>query len=235
VHLCLGGDRAGLKVGAADPVYPVGLIVAGRRCLVVGGGRVAGRKARSLLECRATVTMVAPAVHVALGRLAADGTIADIQGQPIDVQLRPYEPGEAARYRLVVTATGIPEVDGQVASDAEQAGVWVNSADDPANCSFLLPAVHRRGPVNVAVSTSGRSPALAGWLKRRIAGDLGPGLEALASLLEEARRLVHEDGRSTESIDWARLLDGPVPGLLDAGQTEEARQVLLRDLFGVDE
>jgi precorrin-2 dehydrogenase / sirohydrochlorin ferrochelatase len=233
--LCICSHQEGLKVGAIDPVYPVGLLVADRRCLVVGGGRVAGRKARSLLECRARVTMVAPEVHVALGMLAADGTIAGIQGDPIDVQLRPYEPGEAAGYRLVVTATGIPEVDGQVASDAEQAGVWVNSADDPANCSFLLPAVHRRGPVNVAVSTSGSSPALATWLKRRIAADLGPGLEALASLLEEARRRAHEEGRSTESIDWARLLDGPVPGLLDAGQTEEARQILLRELFGVDE
>jgi precorrin-2 dehydrogenase/sirohydrochlorin ferrochelatase len=219
-------------MAAVDSVYPVALVVAGRPCLVVGGGRVAARKARSLVECGATVTMVAPEAHEALRILSADGTIAGIQGAPMEVQLRPYEPGEAAGYRLVVTATGIPEVDGLVASDAERAGVWVNSADDAANCSFLLPAVHRRGPVTVAVSTSGASPALAGWLKRRIADLLGPGLEELASLLEEARRLVHEDGRSTESVDWVRLLDGPVPELLAAGQTEEARRIIRAEVFG---
>jgi siroheme synthase (precorrin-2 oxidase/ferrochelatase) len=85
--------------------------------------------------------------------------------------------------------------------------------------------------VTVAVSTSGASPALAGWLKRRIAEVLGPGLEELASLLEEARRLVHEDGRSTESIDWVRLLDGPVPELLAAGQTDQARRIIRAELF----
>src|ERR1700722_1479949 len=213
-------------MGALKPVYPVGLVVAGRRCLVVGGGRVAARKTRSLLECLASVTLVAPEAHEALGILAADGTIAGIQGEPLDVQLRRYEPGEAAGYRLVVTATGIPEVDGLVASDAERAGVWVNSADDAANCTFILPAVHRRGPVTVAVSTSGSSPALAKWLRGRLADVLGPGLEELAALLEEGRTLVHERGGSTEDVDWAQLLDGPVPGLVAAGRIDEARRVM---------
>lgn len=219
-------------MGTVDPVYPVGLLIAGRPCLVVGGGLVAGRKTRSLLECRAHVTMVAPEAHKALGMLFADGTIEAIQGPPVDVQLRPYEPGEAANYRLVVTATGIREVDSQVAADAERAGVWVNSADDVENCTFLLPAVHRRGPVTVAVSTSGVSPALASWLKRQIAEGLGPELEELASLLEEARGLVRAQGRSTESVDWVSVLDGPVRGLLAAGETAEARRVMYVELFG---
>jgi siroheme synthase-like protein len=165
--------------------------------------------------------------------LASDGTIDSIQDAPLDVQLRPYRPGEAAGYRLVVTATGVPEVDRAVAEDAERAGIWVNSADDAANCTFLLPAVHRRGSVTISVSTSGSSPALATWLRGRIADSLGPGLEDLATLLEEGRRLVHEQGASTESVDWARLLDGPLPGLAASGQIEEARRymraALLRD------
>jgi siroheme synthase-like protein len=209
-----------------EPIFPVGLVIAGQRCLVVGGGHVAGRKIRSLLACRANVTMVAPVAHEALGMLASDGTIAAIESDPLDVQLRPYEPGEAAGYMLVVTATGVAEVDRAVAEDAKRAGIWVNSADDAANCTFILPAVHRQGPVTVTVSTSGSSPALARWLRGRIAEFLGPGLEELASLLAEGRALVHERGDSTEEVDWAGLLDGPVPGLVAAGRMDEARRVM---------
>jgi len=172
------------------------------------------------------VTMVAPEAHEALGMLAADGTIASIVHAPLDVQLRAYRPGEAAGYRLVVTATGVPEVDRAVAADAEKAGIWVNSADDPANCTFLLPAVHRRGAVTISVSTSGSSPALATWLRSRIADSLGPGIEDLASLLEDGRRMVHEQGGSTEKVDWVAMLDGPLPGLAASGQIDEARRYL---------
>lgn len=210
----------------SDPVYPVSLVVAGKRCLVVGGGKVAGRKTRSLLECRAAVTMVAPEVHEALGMLSSDGTIASIEDTPLDVQLREYRPGEAANYRLVVTATGVREVDRMVSRDAEAAGVWVNSADDADNCTFLLPAVVRRGPVSVAVSTSGVSPALASWLRRRISDGLPPGIEELAFLLDEARTFLRESGSSTESIDWPSLLDGPLVGLVASGQLDVARQIL---------
>jgi len=223
-----------VPIGPAYPIYPVGLVVAGQRCLVVGGGRVAGRKARSLILCGAAVTMVAPEAHEALGLLASDGTIAAIDEQPLSVELRPYEQGEAAGYRLVVTATGLEEVDRQVASDAKRAGVWVNSADDAANCTFMLPAVHRRGSVTVSVSTSGASPALATWLRGRIAEALGPGIEDLAALLEEGRRLVHERGGSTEAVDWASLLDGPLAGLVAAGRIDQARRVMRSALLGTN-
>lgn len=213
-------------MSSGEPIFPVGLVVAGQKCLVVGGGHVAARKARALLACRARVTMVAPEAHEALGLLASDGTIAAIQSDPLDVQLRPYKSGEAGDYVLVVTATGVEEVDRAVAEDARRAGIWVNSADDAANCTFLLPAVHRRGPVTVTVSTSGSSPALATWLRGRIAQSLGPGIEDLASLLEEGRALVHDQGESTEAVDWALLLDGPIPGLVAAGRIDEARRLM---------
>jgi siroheme synthase-like protein len=131
----------------------------------------------------------------------------------------------------VVTATGIAEVDRAVASDAELAGVWVNSADDAANCTFILPAVHRRGPVTISVSTAGASPALASWLRDRIAESLSPGIENLAALLEDARRIVHEQGRSTEDVNWAEILEGPLPALAAAGDIEGARQLLRTFLY----
>jgi siroheme synthase-like protein len=136
---------------------------------------------------------------------------------------RTYEKGDASAFRLVVTATGIPEVDGAVYADAEAAGVWANSADDMAHSSFILPAVHRDGPVTVAVSTGGRSPALASWLRTRLATECGDGIGVLAQLLGEARAHMKETGRSTESVDWSQLLDGPLLELVRGGDIDGAR------------
>jgi siroheme synthase-like protein len=127
---------------------------------------------------------------------------------------------------LVVTATGRPEVDHAVFADADAAGVWVNSADDAGNCSFLLPAVHRAGTVTVAVSTGGASPALARWLRTRAAATLDFDVAVVAELLDEARSLVKETGRSTESLDWDDILDSQVVPLVREGRTDEARAVL---------
>lgn len=218
-----------------DVVYPVGLLVRDRPCLVVGGGRVAGRKIASLLSCGAAVTVVAPEAHEALAVLAGSGGIEAIDGPPLDVQLREYRTGEAAGYRLVVTATGIPEVDRTVHDDAEAAGVWVNSADDRANCTFVLPAVWRAGPVSVSVSTGGTSPALAGWLRARVAEALGPEVGALAELLGEARRAVQAQGRGTEEVDWRGLLEGALPDLVRQGRLDEARQLLGRAVVAPNE
>ena len=134
--------------------------------------------------------------------------------------------GDATTYRLVVTATGIPAVDGAVFADAEAAGVWVNSADDSAHCSFILPSVHRDGAVTIAVSTAGQSPALASWLRARLAAQCGTELGALADLLGRARQRMHDAGRSTELVDWAALLDGPLPGLAREGRWDEARALV---------
>ena len=188
---------------------------------MVGGGPVAARKARGLLRCGALVTVIAPAVCDAMTQLT-----------PLTVARRPYAHGDAAGYRLVVTATGIPAVDGAVYADAEAAGVWVNSADDMAHCSFIMPSVHRDGPVSVAVSTGGTSPALAAWLRARLAESGGPGLGELADLLGLARQRLHDAGRSTERVDWVALLDGPLLGLIRAGQGDQAR-TLVEEATGI--
>ncbi|MDA8309970.1 MAG: bifunctional precorrin-2 dehydrogenase/sirohydrochlorin ferrochelatase [Actinomycetota bacterium] len=205
---------------AADcfPAYPVSLVVAGQPCLVVGGGPVATRKVEGLSRGGARVTVVAPRVEPDVERIAAERGVA--------VERRPYRRGEAASYRLVITATGVPEVDAAVAADAGAAGVWVNSADDPAHCTFLLPAVHRDGPVTVAVSTGGASPALAVWLRRQIAEALGEGLGEMAELLANARRAVQASGRPTESVDWRAVLAGPFTELVQAGRLDDARRLL---------
>lgn len=201
------------------PGYPVTLLMEGRSCLVVGGGRVAARKAVGLLDAGAVVHMVAPRVSPEAEVLAGSG---------LTIERRPYRSPEAASYRLVVAATGDPEVDGAVFSDAEAAGVWVNAADDPVSCSFHLPAVARRGPVSVAVSTGGASPALASWLRDRIETVLGPGadIEVLADLLSEARAALKAAGQSTEAANWRGALDSDMLGLIRTGQIDQARERL---------
>jgi len=202
---------------APPTFYPVSLDVTGRRCLVVGGGPVAARKARGLVACGARVTVVAP-------DLAPE--METVVPQLHEVERRPYAAGDAARFRLVVAATGIPRVDGQVFADAEAAGVWVNSADDRAHSSFILPAVHRDGPVTVAVSTAGRSPALASWLRDRLSAACGGGIGTLAQILGDARAQMQEAGLRVDTVDWAALLDGPLPSLVAAGELDNAAAIV---------
>jgi siroheme synthase-like protein len=197
------------------PLYPVNLVVAGRRCLVVGGGRVALQKATELAGCEAVVDVVAPRAEPALAELPG-----------VTVHERAYEPGEAAGYRLVITATDDPDVNRQVRDDADAAGVWVNSADDVENCTFTLPARVRQGPILVTFATGGRSPALARWMRRRYADELGPDHLALLQLLEEERDRLQQAGIPTERLDWQRALDSGMLELVREGHLAEAKERL---------
>ena len=209
-----GGPADPSGRGTAD--FPVVLDLAGRPCLVVGGGPVAARKARALVAAGARVSVVAvevdPAVD-AIEELAAVGR-------------RPYRAGESAGFDLVVAATGDPAVDGTVVADARAAGVLVNAADGDHPGTVRFPAVLHRGPVTVAVSTGGASPALARWLRDRIADRLPAGLETVAGLVEEARAEWRASGRPSGSVDWATLLDDRVLPLVEAGRIDEARAAL---------
>jgi siroheme synthase (precorrin-2 oxidase/ferrochelatase) len=218
--------------------------LSGRPCLVVGGGPVAARKLVALVEAGAVVTVVAPETVAAVDTTAAG------PGATVTVERRPYRSGEAAGYALVVTATGDPTVDDRVVDDARASGVMVNRADRrPAGSddggggdgreregregregTVQLPAVLRRGPVTVAVATGGASPALARWLRDRIAASLPDRLETLTDLIDEARGELRAAGRATDSVDWADLLDRTLLPLVEADRIDEARAALRRAL-----
>ncbi len=197
------------------PQYPVNLILQGQRCLVVGGGNVALGKIEGLLAAGALVSVVA--IEVIPG-------VRDLEG--ILLEERPYRPGEVEGYRLVVTATDDPDVNRQVYLDGEEAGVWVNSADNPENCAFTLPAVVRRGPIMVTVSTGGHSPALSAWLRGRLDDELGPEYLTLLDLLAERREQLRADGVATEGLSWQKALDSGMLELVRTGRFAEARERL---------
>ena len=197
-----------------QPLYPVNLVLAGRSCLVVGGGRVALTKVRGLADVGARVTVVAPEVGPEVA------AVADV------VELRPYRAGEAAGYRFVIAATGDPQVNQQVYYDGEAAGVWVNSADDPQRCSAILPARVRQGRLTLTVSTGGHSPAVAAWVRERLAREYGPEYDQLVGLLSEAREEVRAQGLGTEHLDWKQALDSGILELIRAGRLEAAKERL---------
>lgn len=205
--------------------YPVNLDLHRRPCLVVGGGAVAARKVAGLAGAGASVTVVAPEVSPSIPAIA--GLL------PITVHQRPYRRGEAASYRLVITAADDPSVNRRVYLDCEAAGVWCNSADDLDNCSFILPAVVRRDDVLVTVSTTGRSPAVASWLRRRIDDVLSPHVAKLVDAAAQARARIKRVHGSTEAVDWADTLDrhgGHLLELVAGGESDAAVALLLREL-----
>lgn len=199
----------------SSAAYPVNLLVGGRACLVVGGGSVAARKVEGLRACGAEVHVVAPAVSD------------EVRRQPgVSWDQRPYRATDLHRRWLVIAATDDPDVNAAVFRDAEAAGVWVNGADDPAHCSFTLPSVVRRGPLLVTVSTGGRSPALAVWLRERLEAEIGPEYEVLLDLLAAEREALKAAGRSTEGLDWRSALDSDMLGLIRSGDLNHAKERL---------
>ena len=159
--------------------YPVFLDLKDRRIIVIGGGEVAERKIGSLLDTGAWILVISPKVTPGIASLS--------EQKRIEVINRAYIAGDCAGAALIFSATGDPEISRAVYAEAAALGIFVNTADQPSQCSFIMPAVVRRGDIGVAISTSGTSPALAARLRRKISGIIGPEYGRLAELLSRAR------------------------------------------------
>jgi precorrin-2 dehydrogenase / sirohydrochlorin ferrochelatase len=160
----------------------------GRRCLVVGGGQIGERKTRALLDCGARVTIVSPSLTPGLVALVASGRLVQ--------WARPFRRSDPRGFVLAVAATGDPRVDRVVAAAARRWRALANVVDRPQHCDFIVPAVLRCGELQIAVSTGGRSPAIAREIRRRLERFFSPEYGELISRAGEARRLAREEART---------------------------------------
>ena len=161
------------------PFYVACLKLTDRRCVVVGGGDVGLEKVEGLLACDAQVVLIAPEAAPELEALAAEGSIAWLR--------REYRPEDLEGTFMVIAATNDTDVNISVFADAERRAMLVNVVDVPPLCNFILPAIVRTGPLAIAISTAGASPALAKRMKGQIAAEYGEPYARLAVLLNEAR------------------------------------------------
>jgi precorrin-2 dehydrogenase/sirohydrochlorin ferrochelatase len=207
------------------PRYPVTLAVAGRRCVVVGGGRVATRKVTALLEAGAAVHVVSPALSDAIEALAAAGRIT--------VERRGYQPGDLRGAFLAIAATDARAVNAAVAAEARAERVLVTVCDDPAASDVGGAAVIRRGALTVAVSTEGESPALAQLVREELAAFLTPEYATLLELAAAERRAAQQRALDLPPARWRAALTPAVLALVRAGDLPAAR-AQLRAALGIE-
>ncbi len=202
----------------APSYYPVYLSLAERLVVVKGGGPVAERRVDGLLRCGARVRVVAPELTPELARLAENGEVEHVA--------RPYRPGDLVGAALGLAEPGDQASDAEFFAEAECRGVFANVEDDLDHCSFIMPAVVRRGDLVVAISTSGRAPAMAVRLRERFERELGPEYAALLALAGRLRaplaEAVPEFGERRRR--WYELVDSEVLALFRQGRDAEARE-----------
>jgi len=200
--------------------FPLFARLDGRRCLVVGGGRVAERKVRRLLDAGADVTVNAPALNEALESLARDGGIRWAAGA--------FDPAGVDRHLFVIAATSDRRVNEQVAQACRNARRLCNVVDDNGLSSAIVPAIIDRSPLIVAIGTGGAAPALARIVRQRIEAWLPDGLERLASAAGQWRQQVGArlENHAQRLRFWQQVFDGPIGRQLSAGRTAEAERSL---------
>ena len=203
--------------------YPVYLNLVGRRCVVFGGGAVAEGKIPNLLDAGACVTVISPEATQSIQRAAQRGDL--------DWQAREYQPGDLQGVFLGIAATNVRQVNREISREAEQLGVILNVVDDPPLCTFIAPSIVRRGPVTLAISTGGASPALARKLREELSAD--PVLEwaDLAEVLSRARMAVKKRCAVVDPDRWQCSITEEALRLAQAGREAEGQDLLISSLL----
>jgi siroheme synthase-like protein len=206
--------------------YPISLDVEGRRCLIVGGGRVAERKAATLVESGADVLVVSKEVSPTLADMAEAGDLL--------VRLGEAEPGDLQGAILVIAATDDEPLNRRLREWARERGVPINVVDVPELCDFIVPARIDRGPVTITISTGGASPALAKHLRRMLEEHVTQAHGELAELMGRLRDEVFHviPTQPERAAAWRRVIDSQVIDLLEAGRPDEAED-LARRIMGL--
>lgn len=212
-----------------SPLFPVMLDLRGWPCAVLGGGAMAEEKVRALLAAAAGVTVIAERLTAELEALVAQGRIAWRAEEP--------QPEHLEGFRLAMSALGDAARNAAFAAEAERRRVLFNAADDPAHCRFWMPSVHRQGALVIAVSTTGRCPALAVRLRERFAEEFGPHYAEFLELCGQIRSRISRavPGFEARRRLWHALVDSPALGFLQQGRPEDARATLQQLVMEAEE
>ncbi|MCY1077263.1 precorrin-2 dehydrogenase/sirohydrochlorin ferrochelatase family protein [Archangium lansingense] len=192
--------------------FPVCLRLRGKRVLLIGAGNIADERSQQLVDAGAVLHVVAPRVSEVIRRLAEEGRL--------ELTERPYVPGDVRGHHVVFVATDDRQVSEAVADEARGLGIWVNAADIPELCDFTLPSVGRRGPIVVAVSTSGQAPSLARRLRKQFLEQVEPGHVQLARLSGWLRKRLPAGAERMRLLK--QLVEGEAGELLTRGERKAA-------------
>ena len=203
--------------------YPVFLNVKGKKCDVVGGGQVALRKVKVMLEHGSDVKVISPDLCPELAELAETGTIQALT--------REYQEEDLKNAFVAIAATDNSEINRSVMAEARRSAVLVNVVDDAENSDFIVPSYMRRGDVAIAVSTGGTSPALARKIRSRLEREMGDEHALLGDLVSEVREELRQQKIKIDGDGWQEALDlDRLLGLLRKGEKERAKATLLSNL-----
>jgi|SRR5437870_6478991 len=204
--------------------YSVCLDMTGRFTVVIGGGTVAERKVQGLLDAGAAVTVISPHLTEQLVRWE--------KKERIEHVARSYRPGDLAGYELAFVATDDPEINAAVFHEGKMRGLWVNAADDPAHCDFILPSVLRRGELMIAVSTGGKSPALARAIREELESYFTSDYGTLSKVVAAVRKQLRQRAVKPSLEAWHDALNGQLRVLVQRGDLIGAKTYLLHRLEG---
>jgi precorrin-2 dehydrogenase / sirohydrochlorin ferrochelatase len=200
--------------------YPVYVQLREQLCVVIGGGKIAEGKVDGLLAVQANVTVIAPALTAHLQELAKQ--------MQIKYLARPYQPGDLTGAFMVICATDQTEINHQVWEEATANQQLINVVDDTPRCNFIAPSILRKGDLTIAISTSGKAPALAVRLKERFHRQIGPEYERFLELAGELREPLarHVPDFETRKALWYELVDSEILDSLARGDEVSAREII---------
>ncbi len=204
--------------------YPVFLNLTGRRCVIIGGGQVAEGKVSKLLDSGAKIIVISPDATQGIRDYADSGQI--------EYSLRKYQEGDLNGAFLVVAATNDRVVNQEIFEEAEKSGILLNAVDDMPRCSFIAPSIVEKGPITVAISTGGASPALARKLREKL--EVSPALDwaDATNMLSHARQIIKDKQIALDPQRWQCCMTDELLTLIQAGHEDEALEILMNRLLG---
>lgn len=206
--------------------YPVFLNLTERRCVIIGGGQIAEGKISKLLDSGAKIIVISPDATQGIRGFAERGQI--------ELDLRKYQDGDLQGAFLAIAATNDRMVNQEIFEEAEKQGILLNAVDDMPRCSFIAPSIVEKGPVTVAISTGGASPALARKLREKMEVSSALDWADATSVLSKARQIIKDKQIAVDPQRWQCCMTDELLTMIQAGHENEALDLLMDLLLGKD-